>query len=90
MPLTDRVILQHLSEVGSYEQQSACRQQLEEITGSLRFVRYELERKGSEEALPAPQLGDIQVSQLFLRCRLPVAEDLNAVASEALLASRPV
>ena len=57
-----RTILQHLSEVGSYEQQNACRQQLEDVQGSLRFVKYELDRKGGGEAeLPALQLNDIQV-----------------------------
>jgi len=57
-----RTILQHLSEVGSYEQQNACRQQLEETQGSLRFVKYELGRKGQEEMVSAPQVDDIQVS----------------------------
>lgn len=57
-----RTILQHLCEVGSYEQQNACRQQLEDVQGSLRFVKYELDRKGGAEAkLPAVQLDDIQV-----------------------------
>ncbi len=56
-----RIILQHLCEVGTYEQQNACRQQLEEIQGSLRFVKYELGRKGQAETSPALQLDDIQV-----------------------------
>ena len=60
--LFGRTILQHLCEVGSYEQQNACRQQLEDVQGSLRFVKYELDRKGGNEAkLPALQLDDIQV-----------------------------
>ena len=60
--LSGRTILQHLCEVGSYEQQNACRQQLEDVQGSLRFVEYELDRKGGSEAkLPALQLDDLQV-----------------------------
>lgn len=57
-----RTILQHLCEAGSYEQQSACRQQLEDVQGSLRFVKYELDRKGEGEVrAPKLQLDDIQV-----------------------------
>ena len=60
--LSGRTILQHLCEVGSYEQQNACHQQLEDVRGSLRFVKYELDRKGGNEAkLPALQLHDLQV-----------------------------
>ena len=60
--LCGRAILQHLCEVGSYEQQSACRQQLEDVQGSLRFVKYELGRKGGNEPkLPTSHLDDIQV-----------------------------
>lgn len=57
-----RTILQHLCEVGSYEQQNACRQQLGETQGSLRFVKYELGRKGQAETETASQVDDIQVS----------------------------
>lgn len=65
MHVSGRTILQHLSEVGSYEQQNACRQQLEDVQGSLRFVKYELDRKGGGEAqLPALQLNDIQVTSV--------------------------
>lgn len=57
-----RLILQHLSKVGSYEQQHACGQQLEEIRTSLRFVKYELERKGqqSSDAVLASPIDDLQ------------------------------
>ena len=53
--------------MGSYEQQNACRQQLEETQGSLRFVKYELSRKGQEEMVSAPQIDDIQVSNDAMR-----------------------
>lgn len=67
----DRTILQHLCEVGTYEQQNACRQQLEDVQGSLRFVKYELDRKGgNEDGLPALQLDDIQVRNVDrLHCK---------------------
>ena len=58
-----RLILQHLAQAGSYEQQHACSQQLEEIKSSLRFVKYELGRKGQQgaEAELATPVDDLKV-----------------------------
>ena len=58
-----RLILQHLSQSGSFEQQHACSQQLEEVRSSLRFVKYELGRKGQQgaEAELATPVDDLKV-----------------------------
>lgn len=61
--ILDRLVLQHLSKAGTYEQQQVCSQQLEEVRSSLRFVKYELGRKGQQDAdtaLPTP-VDDIKV-----------------------------
>ena len=60
-----RFILQQLATLGSYEQQSLCRQQLEELAGAIRFCKYERDRqRGADESgagLPI-SLDGIQVS----------------------------
>ena len=72
--------------MGAYEQQNACRQQLDETQGSLRFAKYELGRKGQEEAAPALQLDDIQVSNAaadtaaYSACTTPLLCSLGIAA----------
>ena len=44
-----RCILQQLASLGSYEQQSLCRQQLEELAGAIRFCKYERDRQGGAD-----------------------------------------
>ena len=44
-----RYILQQLGSLGSYEQQSLCRQQLEELAGAIRFCKYERDRQGGAD-----------------------------------------
>lgn len=61
--------MQQLAKYGTYEQQQACSQQLEDVRSSLRFVQYELGRKGqqSSSAVPDAILHGVQV-----RCILPL------------------
>ncbi|KAL3135680.1 hypothetical protein ABBQ38_006152 [Trebouxia sp. C0009 RCD-2024] len=75
-------ILQHLCEVGTYEQQSACRQQLEDVQGSLRFVKYELGRKGGHEPkLPASHLDDIQAKLDSVAAEQPAPDNASNMTS---------